>query len=150
MKKIKFIKSFILPLILATSFSIIANLITSSWLSSDESAKEDTPKIENKIHELNSISTSLKKLDKFIKEQKQIIVTQQEMINSLQIQSKELEPIVNSNQATVDAIMKEAARKAEKNIWKERIIGSIFGIIGSLIAAWIWSKGKKLRIQNIV
>lgn len=132
------ITSLIFSAVLAT-----AAMTLSTFAFDHFGAKKSNDTIEQKITELEDIGTSLDQLKRFMDEQKDIIINQEKTIQKLQSKNKELEPIVNSNQETVDAIMAEAERSAKKSIWKERFIGLIFGIIGSLIATYILSRLKK-------
>jgi sensor c-di-GMP phosphodiesterase-like protein len=133
---ISWITSAIISIIIAVIFSSILSIF-SDFFSKDKKLK-DNKSIQIKINELDNVKSSLLNLNTFIEEQKTIIIEQQKIIDKLQEKNNELEPIVNSNQKTVDAIIKESERKTKKNIWKERFIGIIMGIISSLIAGFLW------------
>jgi sensor c-di-GMP phosphodiesterase-like protein len=137
----KIISSFI-----AMSIAIMANFSVTLF---KDKPNKPTNTIETKIKELNSISDNLTALKDFMEKQKEIIVNQEELIIKLNKKNKELNPIVKSKQATVDAIMWESEKRAEKNVWKERLIGIILGIIASLIASLVWAKFTRKDKQKL-
>lgn len=127
--------------IIVGAIALTISMFTTNLFTNDELPTNNS--IEEKINEIKTIGNSLDQLKEFMGQQKQIIITQEETINKLKKQNIELEPIVNSNQKTVDAIMAESERKVQKSIWKERSIGIFLGIIASLISSLIWSKISK-------
>ncbi|MCU4177863.1 hypothetical protein [Carboxylicivirga sp. N1Y90] len=137
----------IISALIALIAGVLVNFIVTFF---NDKPEKPANLIENKIEELNSISDNLLKLKDFIEEQKDIIIAQEELIISLRQKNEELDPIVNSKQETVNAIMWEAEKRAERNVWKERLIGIAIGVLGSLIATWIWTKFVRKTTANNV
>ncbi|SFP39790.1 hypothetical protein SAMN05216601_110206 [Ectopseudomonas composti] len=87
---------------------------------------------------LRSTEKNLNDLSVFISSQKSEIEAAKSLIQDLETKKSELEPIVTANQDVVDAIFLQQRRDIDENIWVERGISFLLGILASLIATVIW------------
>ena len=92
------------------------------------------------IDNLDTISYNLKGLDVYINLQKQKLIEEQEILQNLKEEKEILELLAESDRKVVEAFFIEQEKRQIKNIWKERSIGCIIGVISSLIASYIYKK----------
>jgi hypothetical protein len=125
----------VLSLIIAIAglyFSITTlDKVSKEKLDKRQSYAEQLTLLENTEKNLNDLSD-------FIIAKKSEIETTKILIKGLEEKKSELEPIVNANQKTVDAIFLQQKRELEEDIWTERGISFGLGILASLLASLIW------------
>lgn len=125
----------VLSLIIAIAglyFSITTlDKVSKEKLDKRQSYAEQLTLLENTEKNLNDLSD-------FITAKKSEIETTKILIKGLEEKKSELEPIVNANQKTVDAIFLQQKRELEEGIWAERGISFGLGILASLLASLIW------------
>jgi hypothetical protein len=91
------------------------------------------------ISDIKEIGDRLSKLNKFLELEQKRVADTKIILNDLNDEKTELEPIVISQRQTVDAILAAHSKRTMSNIWKERIISFILGIITSYIATILYS-----------
>lgn len=107
----------------------------------DKVSKEKLDKRQSYAEQLTLLENTEKNLNylsDFITAKKSEIETTKILIKGLEEKKSELEPIVNANQKTVDAIFLQQKRELEEGIWAERGISFGLGILASLLASLIW------------
>lgn len=117
----------VVPLLL-----ILAGLI----LQGDEivtAPREDT--FEEQLRTLDSTQASLDRLSRFISTQRAQMKADQRSVEQLQAQRKSLEPLVQADRRTVNALLAEQEARGSRIARRERWIGFGLGILGSILAS---------------
>jgi sensor c-di-GMP phosphodiesterase-like protein len=94
---------------------------------------------------LDNTEKNLNDLSDFITAKKGEIETTKILLKGLEDKKLELEPIVNANQKTVDAIFLQQKRELEEGVRAERGISFGLGILASLLASLIWHFVARLK-----
>lgn len=129
---------------LVTTFIIMGAFIAGiNYANEQDKAKREITRLKNleyetQITQLKDTEKNIKKLLSFIEHQKSSLRETQDTIKTLQDQQKKLKPLVESDQAVVEAIFKAQEERQRSNVWRERWIGFAFGLIASLIASFFW------------
>ena len=98
-----------------------------------ESTNKTTPSYTEQIERLDSIQDSLDSLSNFITHQKNSLAEKQKLLDIMEQEQKELEPILKANRNEVESIISATNSYNMKNIWHERAIGFFLAIIGTLV-----------------
>jgi sensor c-di-GMP phosphodiesterase-like protein len=93
---------------------------------------------ETQITQLKDTEINIKELLKFIEHQKTNLRQTQDTIENLKEEQKKLKPLVESDQAVVNAIFKAQEERQRSSVWRERWVGFAFGLVASLIASFVW------------
>ncbi len=93
---------------------------------------------ETQLNQLKNIEKNIKALLQFIDYQKTNLRKNQDTIENLKTEKKQLKKLVESDKAVVEAIFKTQEQRQNSNIWKERWIGFAFGFLASLLASFLW------------
>lgn len=131
------------PTTIASVFSL-SIAVTGLWVSIDKLDNANKKKLDKtqsyaeQLTLLENTEKNLNDLSDFITAKKSEIETTKILIKGLETKKSELEPIVNANQKTVDAIFLQQRRELEESIWVERGISFGLGILASLLASLIW------------
>ena len=104
-----------------------------------EKVKQENATYEKQFERLTQVQASINDLAEFVTQQQQQLRKSQETLNTLEREKEKLKPIVESDRQVVDAILQLQAEKTKQNVWVERGIGFLIGIVGSLIASVIWT-----------
>lgn len=112
--------------------------------------KELSKNLEFKVQikELSDTEKSLNKLLQFVSSQRERITQYEQSIQQLENEKQQLEPLVNANKATVEAIFKTQEARAKENATKERWIGVGLGILASIIASFVMYIGKYFLVSR--
>jgi hypothetical protein len=137
-----------LILILSLSIFIYFNLnnkISLNELNIDKSFKEQFQELSNTEKSLNNVLL-------FISNQKLKMVETEKTLNDLYIEKDKLEPIINTDKEAIKALLEYQNVKNQEDVFSERTIGLILGVIGSLFASGIITIGKyfyyKRKVNN--
>jgi hypothetical protein len=95
--------------------------------------------ITSKMKLLNTAETSMKDLLKYIEQQREELTTRETKLVLLKEEHEELEKIVNTNKEVVEAMLCKSAQKSRKYSIYGRLITFIFGIVTSVVGAFIYS-----------
>ncbi|MEM8639125.1 MAG: hypothetical protein AAGG51_09965 [Cyanobacteria bacterium P01_G01_bin.54] len=109
-----------------------------------EQERRENLSFSKQIDQLNSTEENLKELITFIESQKTQLRRSQDALNSLNEEKEQLEPIVQADRETIEAILDFQARRKRTNVWIERGIGFGLGVLSSIIATSIWTIGSIL------
>ncbi len=114
-----------------------------------EKARRDSvsPDTTERMKDLAAIQTSLRKLQSYLVDQQSRIKSESAALAALQNRRSELEPIVQSQSRTVDAILAENAARQAQGVWWERMWGFIGGVLSSLMATGLLYASKVLNRQ---
>jgi hypothetical protein len=110
--------------------------------------KKESLNFDNRIKELDEVEISLKNLIAFIENQKESIIDTESSLRRLQKEKNELEPIVNTDKETIQAILQQQEKRTWENRWIERFIGFGLGIAASIIASIIYGLIKRTTTTN--
>ncbi|MEM9509900.1 MAG: hypothetical protein AAGA16_19820 [Cyanobacteria bacterium P01_E01_bin.35] len=124
-------------------FMVVAG--TTIYVTETRNAKiREERRLENlsfskQIDKLNSTEANLKELITFIESQKTQLRQSQDLLESLNEEKNQLEPLVEADRKVVEALFEIQAREVEENKWTERWIGFGFGVVSSIVATTIWT-----------
>lgn len=91
----------------------------------------------DKLKQLDQVELTMKQLQSFIDNQRKELTETNEVLLQLKSKKNELQSIVNAEEATVEAIFRLQEKRAAANIWYERFVGFLIGVISSIIASII-------------
>ena len=94
------------------------------------------------IARVEEIKSSISDLSEFLERERQRVVSVEATVIELNKQKKELEPIVSTHKETVDAILSAYAKQTARNLWMERIILFVLGVVASVVASGIFDAMK--------
>ncbi|WP_321311503.1 HNH endonuclease signature motif containing protein [Halarcobacter sp.] len=103
---------------------------------------------KSQIKELSETEKSLKTLLTFVSSQKQKVIIYEQNIQQLENEKQKLEPLVNADKATVEALFKVQEERAKENANKERWIGFGLGILASIIASFVMVIGRYFFVSR--
>ncbi|MBU3013934.1 hypothetical protein KO488_04130 [Poseidonibacter lekithochrous] len=98
---------------------------------------DNSKSFKEQFNELSNTEKSLNNVLLFVSNQKQKIIETEKTLNDLYTEKDKLEPIVNSDRKAIKAILEYQNTKIQENIFSDRTIGFILGVIGSLFASGI-------------
>lgn len=90
------------------------------------------------ISNIESISKQLSELSDFLKQERQKIAESEATLYKLKTEKTELEPVVNAQRETVEAILSAHAKATGSRAGKERMLGFVTGLIASLLASIVF------------
>jgi hypothetical protein len=90
------------------------------------------------IARIQAISEHVTALGTFLEKERLRVGETEALINSLKEEKSQLEPLVSTQRATVDAILSTHSRRTAKQAWKERLLGFTLGVFASLSASFIY------------
>lgn len=116
---------------------VIVSIVTSEQRdrAKREKLRAESLSYINQVQKINSIEQNLQQLIDFIREQKVQLHATEDTINNLKAEHSRLSPMVSTDRATVEAILRTNADRLNSNIWRERIYGFVAGIASSISAA---------------
>ena len=97
----------------------------------------DPESVASQLTKLNSLSSSLKELDQFLQTQKTKIIEQERLVKDLEDEQRKLEPVVTTNRAVVESFFQVMEDRQQTKVWRERLIGFLFGILASVLGTLI-------------
>ena len=138
------------PIVLMIFIMTVYAYVSTSGLPSDPPISlEESNTYQQKIAELNNISSNLEELQTFIANQKTQLEETEIALQKLEQEQKQLQPVVEANREVVDTLLNSYIeaheRQSQQNIWRERILGFFSGVLSSLVATqilgfWRWWK----------
>lgn len=90
------------------------------------------------IGQVTGLSAQLADIGSFLRQQQSQIADTEAILAKLKDEKKMLEPIILTQRETVEAIMSSHASRLARNVWKERLIGFLLGLLASVIASIIY------------
>jgi septal ring factor EnvC (AmiA/AmiB activator) len=103
---------------------------------------------ENQIKKLNSIQRNIANLADFVAEQKRQLEEYQKQAYDLQTKYKELKPVFEAEEKTIQTILQAEWERRKQDIWINRGYSFAAGIAASLIAALILYSIKYIRTKR--
>jgi len=107
-----------------------------------ESELSKNLEFKSQIQQLDETEKSLKTLLSFVSSQRDKMTQNEISIQKLETEKQKLEPLVNADRATVEALFKAQEERAQANANQERWIGFGLGILASIIASFAMVIGK--------
>ncbi|WP_157256669.1 hypothetical protein [Methyloversatilis discipulorum] len=135
----------------AASIFVAAVALGISIYNSEQTRKSNQAKTQDFKEQyllLRTTQENLTDLEAFILSKKQEISVTQDLLNKLQEQKAEIEPIVTANQEVVNALFAQQRKEMEKGLWLERGISFALGVLASLIASVIWHFVGRLKKRD--
>jgi len=126
-------------------FSALGFITTLLYFVSSINPKSQDNEIINQIKRLDEAKQSLTLLTKYIDEQKKSIIETEKTVKSLKEEQSKLKPLVESDKKIVEDILSIHAERNKINIWIDRLLAFILGVLSSLVAAFIF---RKIEMKN--
>ncbi|RMA56313.1 hypothetical protein [Ulvibacter antarcticus] len=136
---------------ISTTIAGFAILIIVSGAYQENFGKKTDIEINDRIENLDKITSDLESLSRFIENQKTNLKEQNKVLSELKNENKKLEKVVGMNKENVDALFQIQEDNARKRIWTDRIIGFLFGLAGSFLIALLfrfWDRNKKRELPD--
>lgn len=109
--------------------------------------------LNQQIQELDRVHDSLLNLTTFVEDQRKKVIVEQETIDKLTQERAQLEPIVQQDRAIIEAILalqvQRQAEQAERDKWFDRGFGFIAGILGSMVASFLYALLLAVRRKGV-
>ncbi|MFV3405863.1 hypothetical protein ACNFIC_18225 [Pseudomonas sp. NY15463] len=122
-------------------FAVITVIIITALRIDEEKRNQKLMGSDNyqtQINQLNATEKNIQDLLAFVKSQKNSLRETEETLLTLKSEQEKLRPLVETDRATVEAVLRAQEERAGTNIWKERLIGFLLGVFGSIVASIIW------------
>jgi len=132
--------------VIVTVFAIYQSDIQRKEMLESELSKN--LEFKTQIQELSETEKSLKSLLKFVSSQRERVTQYEQSIQQLENEKQKLEPLVNADKGTVEAIFKVQEERAKVNASQERWIGFGLGILASIIASFVMVIGKYFVVSR--
>ena len=91
----------------------------------------------NQLKTLDEVSKNLATLQRFVSNQKDKLIESEKTLTKLKDEEKILRPAIEADRKTIEAIIKLQSDIAGRNIWLERSIAFLLGVLSSLFATII-------------
>ena len=95
------------------------------------------------INSITQIGDQLSDLSRFLQTERARVADTEATIRKLNDEKTKLEPLVQTQRETVDAILAAHAERTRMRAWKERLIGFGFGLAASLLASIVYGYFKR-------
>ncbi|WP_340051108.1 hypothetical protein [Pseudomonas proteolytica] len=127
----------------ATAITTIILIVGGTYLIKQDQLKLEAKRLESnnyitQLSQLNNTEQNIKQLLEFVSSQKTALREAEDSLFKLRSEKERLQPLLDSDKATIEAIFKAQEDRASSSVWKERTIGFASGIVASLIASFIW------------
>lgn len=124
-------------LIPATAYlSLLPTVIP--WVLSDIKPPDETAAYQEQLTKLTDVENSLANLKTFVHEQKEHLANSQSILDGLNAKHDKLKQVVSHDESVVNAVLDVYQERQQNNVWRERAIGFLIGILSSLIASVIY------------
>jgi len=100
---------------------------------------------------LNKVKDSLNSLLEFVDSQNVKLRESEDLVNHLKTEQEKLRPIVETNRQVIDAILDLQYQKSRSDVWLDRGLGFLTGILTSVIAAFLlrfFDKTKRVAVMQ--
>ena len=127
---------FVLSSFLTVLFSYYSHVL--------KNAVSENDVVKEQIQRVDIMSDNLKEMIDFLDVQKKKITEEQLLLENIQQQRRELEPLLNTEKRIVENILSVQAKYVRKNIWIDWTIAFLLGVASSTLATLIVRKiGRK-------
>ncbi|MCI5138800.1 MAG: hypothetical protein D3922_10380 [Candidatus Electrothrix sp. AR1] len=99
---------------------------------------DQTTEGQYQIQQLNEVESTIKKLLFFVEAQRRKVRETEETLSILESEKNKLQPVVEANRATIEAVFRLQEERNAANVLRERLIGFFLGVISSLLASLVW------------
>lgn len=149
-----YIKSPVITGLASVVIGVLASVIFTAIAQKTNFSNNETKvslDFKSQIEQLDATEDSLKSLLEFVNNQRETTTLNEQKIKQLESDKLELEPLVNADKATVEALFKVQEQRALASASKERWLGFGLGILASIIASFVMIIGNyflKTRRKN--
>ncbi len=133
-----YLKSPVITGVFSVLISLVASFLVYEGSKNIKSPANDTQvnlDFKSQIAQLDDTEESLKTLLDFVNKQRETTTLNEQRIKQLELEKLELEPLVNADKATVEALFQAQEQRVAANSTKERWFGFGLGILASIIAS---------------
>ncbi len=120
------------------SFSAVLVYLDFRKVEEEKIARSENEDLNRRLSDLESVENTLKDLSLFIQNQKEAIINTELSIRELEKEKDQLEPIVETQKETIEAIFRQQENRQNQTKWIERLFGFLFGVVASLVASFIY------------
>lgn len=129
--------------LITTAITIIIFIAGGTYIAKQDQIKIEAKRLENnnyltQLSQLNNTEKNIKQLLEFVSYQKTALREAEDSLSKLRSEKEKLQPLLDSDKATIEAIFRAQEDRTSSSVWKERTIGFASGIVASLIASFIW------------
>lgn len=121
--------------------AVIVSLIgtaTAKFFRDKEKMLSESKSMEREIENLDGISKSLNGLQQFIDTQKRSLIENEKILLELEKRKEELKPLVETQERTVEAILKAHTDSQKKSRRFDYLIGFFIGVASSATVALVF------------
>ena len=120
-------------------FNIIGGMFNLFFAHFEAYKKEsdESKKYGNMINSLSEMTKNIESLKTFLETELTRVDATKAIIEGLEKERAELEPVVTAHRNTVDTILRAYQNRSNESVWINRIIGFIIGILSSITAAYL-------------
>ncbi|HEY0011569.1 MAG TPA: HNH endonuclease [Allosphingosinicella sp.] len=101
----------------------------------DQPKESQASSFEQQLASLDATQRSLNQLEQFVVQQREQMKVDRQALADLRQRRASLEPVVQADQRTVDALLRMQEERNRANAVRERWIGAGIGVGGSLVAS---------------
>ncbi|MBV1928902.1 MAG: HNH endonuclease [Gammaproteobacteria bacterium] len=138
----------IVSIVVSLAGALVAYQTESHRKTTVEAELSKNLEFKSQIEQLDETEKSLKTLLSFVSSQKDKMTQNEESIQKLEVEKQKLEPLVNADRATVEALFNAQEERAKSNASQERWIGFGLGILASIIASFVMVVGKYIIVSR--
>ncbi|MDB5329584.1 MAG: hypothetical protein JWP03_735 [Phycisphaerales bacterium] len=114
------------------------------YISSQDQRARDSSSVasvtyQKQVENLQQTETNVRELLAFVENEKKKLQDSEKVLGEMKAEHDRLSPIVETDRKTVDAVLNVQAAQQARGVWRERGIGCVFGVGGSLIASFIFA-----------
>ena len=110
-----------------------------------EAKRRENLSYTQQVENLNKVQESLNDLTQFVELQRERLKESEDIVNNLKTEHEKLKPVVEADRKTIEALFDLQYQKSRSDIWKERGIGFILGVLGSVVASFIYGLMSRFR-----
>jgi fructose-specific phosphotransferase system IIC component len=104
----------------------------------DQFVQPDTNSYSTVLAQVSKMGKQLSDLGLFLEQESKRVADTEDILSKLQEEKTKLEPVILSQRETVDAILAAHSKRNASNVWKERVMGFVLGLLASLLAGIIY------------
>jgi hypothetical protein len=128
----------IITSVLVVTVSILAYLDSQKRQKGFEELRAQNLDFNNQLTQMENAESILKRLLVFVQNQRDQLKESQTRIEELKKEHEKIKPLIKADRQILESFFWAQEKRQRTNIWKERWIGFVFGILASLIASIGW------------
>jgi hypothetical protein len=125
-------------------FAVVSLLLILTYGLQDQPVQTaDADEYSAIIEMISRIAKQFVELSAFLERERTRIAEGEATVRRLREEKTQLEPVISTQRAAVEAILAAHTARTAKSAWKERIFGFIFGVVASLVASFAYEYFKR-------